>query len=436
MKMSEEVQYLMSSGIRLAIFCIGNLAGMEIILKHLLEQRRSILVYRFFWIFVKVGIQNLLLFHVMRHYFMDEIWYRVFYSCFVSVMAVVTYLVFYYTFEGGILKVAIAGMCVEWPAAFIGYLSLGIVNFLEKRSSILCLAEPFRWPDLLILVLQLGGVSLLVYFLKPWLGRYKHIQLRHRKILWSVFICYVASATLSVFADNRIAVNIFLYVLIVSSVFIVVIIFAMQRYRIAVEAEQELWRIQLNAMEVHYAAMQGQIRQMEDSQHMIEKQMKEITQLELSPSTDQKIAEYLKELKMEYEEIRAGVFCDDWMVDSVLYYYSEKLRQKEILFDCSMQGYQKGMIEKRDLIQLYSLLLDWGMQANKQESDSAEKRIYLHTSLVKKQLMINFFSSSTGEIQPPGKALRRYIKKYDGTVDVEKEQDGVRIMMAMKKCSR
>lgn len=429
--MSEEVQYLISSSIRLAIFCVGNMICMEIGMVNLLNRRRSLLAFRIYWILGKVLIHNVLLFYIIRYYFGNEKWYGIMFSCFITVMAIIAYLIFCYTFEGGLLKIAIAGMGVECIEGFIGYFCLGIVNYLEKRSSLFCLVDTFQWMDLLIPVLHCGGIWLAVNYLKPVLARYKDLQLRHRKILWIFFVSYVGTATFTVFTDNQVAIEVFVYILLVSVLCAAVILLAVWRYHTGIRAEQDLLEIQLNAMKFHYTAVQEQIRQMENSRCVIETQMKEIVQLEQSPSADQKIAEYLKELKTEYKEIQAGVYCDNWMVDAVLCYYGEKLHKEGISFDCSMQGYLCGNREERDLIQLYLILLNWGLQANRNIQESDKKQVYLHTSTVKNQLIIIFFSNCTEKDRIPLKILRRHIKKYGGITEVQREKDGVRITLAL-----
>lgn len=435
--MNEEIQYLTGSSIRLVIFCFGNLMSIDIFIRVLMNCRKNMVVYRVFWIVGKVFIQDLLLYHLLQYYFGDERWYKVLYSCFVLVMAFVAHLVFYYTFSGEFLKIALAGICSEWVATFTGYFSLCTINFLEKRSNLFCIVESFHWLDVLIPFLQWILLYWVIHHLGGFLERYKHTQLRYKKILWAFFVCYFITAPLTTFVNNQVAMGVFLYVLLISMIFSAVVLLAAWRYHTRIAAEQDLLKIQLNAMEFHYTAVQDQIQQMEKSRLVLGEQMKEIVQLEQSPAADLKIAEYLKQLKMEYEEIRAGVYCDNWMVDAVLCYHCEKLRKEGILFDCSMQGSINDAIEERDLVQLYLTLLDWGLQANRnmQEDvqESVEKQVYLHTSTVKKQLVINFFSNCAKNSRIPLKELRRHVKKYGGIIEVQKEHKGVRVILALKK---
>lgn len=60
----------------------------------------------------------------------------------------------------------------------------------------------------------------------------------------------------------------------------------------------------------------------------------------------EKIAAYLAGLRRNFEEIQAGMYCSDWM-----------------------QDYQRGKIEEEDLVQIFLILLNYGMQANQEQAE-------------------------------------------------------------------
>ena len=430
--MDEEILWLISSGCRLLLFCSFNLVGIVLFVCKLLDRKRNM---RVFWIYSIIGrllLYNLICQHLLPYYYGKEGWYHTFVTVVAFVMGILSYVLFLYTFEGEILRIALAAMVTDWAVTLTGFFCLCLVNVLEKRSSAAVLIDYFQWPDLLIGPLEWFFLYLLICLLDPVINRYKQTPFRHRKLLCTVFCIYFVMAMCTVFFNHQIATSFFVFIIFLSFFICATIFFTVWWYRRRIAAEQALLNIQLQAMEVHYSAVHGQIRKMEESQREIAGQMEEIVRMEQSPAADRKIAEYLKRLKTEYEEIHRGIYCDSWMMDAVFCYYAEKYREEGIDFDCSMYGYKPGEIDERDLMQVYMILLNWGLQGSKKNPGSERQNIRLHTSVVKNQLLIEFFINGTEQNRVPVNTIRRCIRKYDGTEKIRKEEAGIGITLVLR----
>ena len=430
--MNEEILWLINSSFRLFLFCSFNQLGVIYFMHKLTARKRSL------WVFCIYGFIGAALFYnvccqtFLPYFFGKENWFQNFFPIISLIMAILSYAMFYYTFEGEFLRIALAGMLSDLTVGMTGFFGLCVVNILEKRANEATLLDYFQWPDLLIGVVQWFCLYLLFYVLTPFINRYKQTPFRHRKILWIIFFIYFGSATSTSFLNHLVATEVYIYLFITAIFGCTLIFFGVWRYRRRIAAEQALLNIQLQAMEVHYSEVHGQIRKMEESQREIAGQMEEIVRMEQSPAADRKIAEYLERLQTEYEEIHRGIYCDSWMMDAVFCYYAEKYREEGIDFDCSMYGYMPGKIDEKDLMQLYMVLLNWGLQVNKKSPGSERGSIRLHTSAVKNQLLIEFFSNGTEKNRAPVNIIRRCIRKYDGTEKIRKEEAGTGITLVLR----
>lgn len=187
-------------------------------------------------------------------------------------------------------------------------------------------------------------------------------------------------------------------------------------------------------MEMHYEVVQKQIYQMESSQKTIDAQMHEIGKIEEEmkgcAEARRKISAYLAGLQQSYESLCAGMYCDDWMLDAVLYTQSELLKRQGINFDCSMQDYERGSIAEADLVKIFLALLDFAIGANqKQQKD----KVQLKAASVRNQLIIEFVSGCERGYRLSRRIFSPYIERYQGTVEIKREAHKLRFMLALQK---
>ena len=81
--------------------------------------------------------------------------------------------------------------------------------------------------------------------------------------------------------------------------------------------------------------------------------------------TDEQIIEYLYSLKQKREEIEAGIYCNDWIVDGILYYYAKQCKFENIVADFQMQKYDRGNISDEDISEILMTLLDLAIREEK-----------------------------------------------------------------------
>lgn len=143
-----------------------------------------------------------------------------------------------------------------------------------------------------------------------------------------------------------------------------------------------------------------------------------------------RIAEYLSHLKREYQEIRAGIYCDDWMTDAVLYCQAERAKKAGIRVQYNMQGFDRGKIEEEDLVRLLFGLLDWGLKQNEKilQKKAGIKEIFsrgnveeisLRASAVGSRLLIIFETYDFRNSHPPQRLVQKCVRKYNGEMTVE-----------------
>ena len=145
-----------------------------------------------------------------------------------------------------------------------------------------------------------------------------------------------------------------------------------------------------------------------------------------------KIAEYLKELKTQYQEVAAGVYCDDWNVDALLCQKADYCRRNGIENDFLFQGYVRGETDDGEFVMLLRELLDTACYRSR-ETGSASPVIRLHATVLKNQTVVKFSCEGiSGEGIAP-RNFRRWTKKGQGSVDITKSSGGYEILLTLQR---
>ena len=432
--MSAEELSLYSGMLRYFILSVTNIYTMIFIMCHLLEKRRSLKV---FWLYAlgKILIVNIFFCYILPFYIGKSVWIQTISTSVVCVAALLNYVLFVYIFEGGFLRIAVTACGAEILASIIGYFMMVIFNLLEGRGHLTNFAAEFKGWDLGIPVLIISLLTLLEHCLRPFEMSLKGFELKHRKLLWIVAVGYPLLAIFTMLIDARknTSVTGVIYSIFISSGLLLVIYQIVRKYQNKVCHNQQFLNIQRRLMVVHYEAVKGQINKMESDQQLIEGQMVKISQTNDTVAASKKIEEYLAELKESYEEVRSGIYCDNWMIDAVLCTQRSIFEHRGIHFECKMQKFSLGMIEEQDFIQLLLKLLDLGLKANQETEMSENKIVYIGISAVKNQLIIKFSAACGKKMQIPKRIFREYLKKYSGTVQTGKGESRVSCALSLQR---
>lgn len=337
-------QFMLS--IRSIIVLLTNMAAVFTIVCKILQKRKSLIVWfsqHIFKILSGIRLEDLII---------QNRWVRMRYMTVAAAGNILSYVVFWYIFQGSFAKVFLVSVLVETSTVVTSSVILVLVNMLEKRESLLILEEPFQWMIFLIYVLEtLMSMSV------------KYHDTLLAMMWWVLLFCVVSCIALG---------------------FLVVHIFRVHSRQVI--REHDYLKAQQKLMRIHYDTIRQQINQMEQYQNTIHFQMKEILKLEDTAEGNKKISDYLKKLKSEYLSITAGIYCDDWIVDSVLCYQSQSCREKGIETDFSFRDYKKGSLKEEDISEMLILLLDTFIQNNLEQRPG--KKISLTAGTVKKQMIL------------------------------------------------
>ena len=243
--------------------------------------------------------------------------------------------------------------------------------------------------DLLTLVVSWGLLFLIWLFGKEFLYRYREYKLRHEKLWSGICIVFIGIASISMILGYSSSYNFW-----ASAIFIffaLIFLFSFfNRHAVVLQVQNDYLRLQQRLSSAHYTVIQEQISHMEQSRRQIKDSMREIEHMkEAGDLQSAKVSAYLKDIRREYEQIRAGIYCGDWMVDSALFSQSEKFKKKRIDFECSLKNFDRGEIPEGELAELFLDLLEISDAAiERNQKREKQPRIILRGGRIKSGLII------------------------------------------------
>lgn len=197
-------------------------------------------------------------------------------------------------------------------------------------------------------------------------------------------------------------------------------------------------------MENYYQEIQHEMKEMDYFKIAIEGTLDTLTNLtdDLSQKEKtQQIAAYIGRLKTRYENLNQHFFCKDYLIDGILTDFALFCKQHEIETDILFQNYHRGNIKSEDSVAILLKLIEYAKQAGK---------VKLHAAVIKNQLVysMELEEKATAEraisekiisertekaIVIPKKAFKKYLKKYDGEIRIEKDDRKVRVILGIRR---
>lgn len=164
----------------------------------------------------------------------------------------------------------------------------------------------------------------------------------------------------------------------------------------------------------------------EASGHEVWKQsIKEKRKMEAGQQRKSVILRYLDDLRNEYQNISAGMYCQDWMVDAVLYTQIRAAKEHGIEVDCNVQGYQRGAASQERLAQLLFTLFEFGIKENEKLQEQAKRYLHVKLQNVVGNLAVCFEVASEGKRR--GKKIRKMLAKASEQIEVEEMGEGIQV---------
>lgn len=440
---------------RMVLFSImGQIGGMIILYWMLGKPRKQVryISYMFlkavFMIYFTYGL-NL--------YYPGELWSATLQTAVSSVLGVVTMFIMIATYQNEILKVIFAALLGEIYFTLVEMLAVVGVNGLEGKTDLLLIYDRLQPMDFLIPVLFGTGIVLLKLFGGRWLARYRDVRIRHRQLFWFAIVAYFIIAQtngMTVIGQEAGLVTATGMPFIGIAVLLVVLLGLVYRdYRRQVRGESQFLSTQFQLLQTHYESIRTQMQRMEMCQKLVDEQMAEIVRrgedvvatescdrckdTEVAAAKGEEmikngisekkevILRYLDDLRSEYQNISAGMYCQDWMVDAVLYTQIRAAKERGIKVDCNVQGYQCGAVSQERLAQLLYSLFEFGMQENEKLQEQAKRYIHVKLQNVLGNLAVCFEVARAGKRSV--KKIQKVLAKTSEQIEVEETGTGVQV---------
>lgn len=187
-------------------------------------------------------------------------------------------------------------------------------------------------------------------------------------------------------------------------------------------------------MENYYQNIQHDIKELDDFKITVEGALDELTSLTDNLSQKekkQKINNYIGKLKTRYQNLDQHFFCEDYLTDGILTEFAAFCKQEGIEADILFQNYHRGNIKQEDSIAILLKLIEYAKQAGK---------VKLHAAAMKNQLVYSMEleekaagRKAENEMVIPKKAFKKYVRKYDGEISIEKREGTVRVILGMRR---
>lgn len=380
------------------------------LMKNMFVQRRKAWLLVVSACYLMFGV-NWMVNGYLRIYYVDQEWWQALYGFMLIGNTLLHLGAYYYILDGGFLEISICMVLADLLSTIFNVGAIMIVNRLENRQDWFIYDGKFMLADLLIPVIQFAIYGIFMHFFGRFLRKYARHRIKHRFITGTLLLLYIFVAFLSRCADFEDYAQVHRSVLfaeVVGGAVVGVIVYSIfQMYIDGVARKNDYLKHRNSLMKAHYITLQQQIRHIERSRARNNEKMEKILQMQ-EGWQGEGLENYLKDLKRQYENIAAGIYCEDWAVDAMLTNLAALCRKKEIRPDFQFQKYDRGEIQEEDILQFLRSLGEAAIRASG-EGDA----IRIQAAAVKNQLM---FTCTC----PAGKRIlekdhRELIEKYQGS---------------------
>lgn len=427
-----------STCVRITVLTVSYYIYDMLFMNYMLVRRRN-QTLRLIVIGIGLLIKNIVITHFLPNSRLDEQMVMEIQFIYALSFSVIAYVVLCYTFRGSILKLGMFQIIMETNQVFIVAAILPLINWVEGRSDLGSVGGPFQLPDILIIPAMFGLLQLVFSLLKPWQSRIRNFEPRHRIIMWAAVAAYFTAGIGSTFIKYT-ELGMFHTTVRTPAIVIfipgcAVCVYMYIRYREKTEQTNAFVHAQKELMELHYRSVNRQISKMEQEQKKIDAQMHEITAMagrkedsSRGEDYEERIQNYLRTLKGKFDEIQSGIYCTDYLVDSVLCHMAEVCRKKEIKVSFAFQKYDRGVIPENELAEILFQILDYCVRESiayheNNENQSQNSSLFLRAAALKKMLLLEFSCQSEKTVGKMRRELKRRIMPlvlpYQGEFEIE-----------------
>ncbi len=204
-------------------------------------------------------------------------------------------------------------------------------------------------------------------------------------------------------------------------------------HRRKVQAENEYLRMQQRLLESYYYEISSQIQKVRHYQKVMDAQMEQILSLDEEQLTDGRLADYLGELRAQYQEVTSGIYCNHWALDALLTQTEKRCRQEGIRTDFLFQEYDGGDLDTGEILFLLQKLLELALQNAKAVPKAQTPAIRLHAATVRNQLVFSLAFSAPSQARISPRPFRRWMRSNRGNLQITRTKDGYTILLTLQK---
>lgn len=277
--------------------------------------------------------------------------------------------------------------------------------------------------------------SIIYIIVRPIIKKYRTYTIKHEVICLTIVFTYFIGGWMSNFLYNTSASlrQKPMYLLATSlcigggcALILAFVIHTRNIFRKKKELEQNK-----KQMENYYREIQQEIKELGDFKASVEGALGDLADLSSNLSQKEKkeqVKTYLDSLKTRYQSLNQLFFCEDYLIDGILTDFAAFCKQQEIEADILFQNYHRGNIQIEDIVDILLKFIKYAKIAGK---------VQLHVAAVKNQLIFSMklTEKNMGKtaIYISKRLFKKYIKKYDGEIQLEKNNEEVSVIMGLKR---
>lgn len=340
--------------------------------------------------------------------------------------------------DAGWTEVSSGGLIAEGLVAIFIYIPVYILNTLLGSRVFQDLFAPFTPYYIIVYACALISSVILIYLRPKLLDGLRRRDMKNSKfwraitIMYSTF-CVFISVYSSAMSRRDFDLS-FLAFVIIAPVLMMIVYWMIQRgKRKEVEIENRHLQAQRMLMEAYDISRKNQVELARKFRHDIAKHLQGIELLIEAKNWEQEqLLEYREELQQRYEELSLIDYCQDTMVNAVLYYEINRCKELGIEAEIRLQEFQSGHVQSSDLFCLMKELMEQAIAEVHQLVAEKELRIYLSSAVKAGCLILCVRHSAVGQVtqserkswwkRNPKDEIKRIAEKYNGDIYVEQRE--------------
>lgn len=297
--------------------------------------------------------------------------------------------------------------------------------------------------------------TVLYFIVQPLLKKYRTYIIKHEVIcLTLIFTFFIAGWLSNILYNTSASLHQKPMYLLATSLFIgggIALGITFVIYTRSVFQKKKELKQNTKQMEHYYQEIQNQIKELDDFKEIAEGTLDELTELTQSLSHKEKkkqVETYITNLKTRYQNLEQLFFCEDYLIDGILTDFAAFCRKQKIEADILFQNYHRGNIKSEDSVAILLKLIEYAKQAAKVKLHAAaiknqlvysvelQEKVIAESKAASKEESVLEKSEkliSQNEIKISQKVFKKYVKKYDGGLSIEKENGKIRIILGLKR---